>query len=68
MTHARIQSPQRKNAMRTVTPESKLVLALTVADARDMYSRDATTTLKGKAQGEEVLQGVLGGIDDRDKL
>ena len=48
------EAPQRKKAMRAATPQSKLVPVLTVDDARDMYSRDATATfrerrrLKGK--------------------
>ena len=48
------EAPQRKKAMRAATPQSKLVPILTVDDARDMYSRDATATfrerrkLKGK--------------------
>ena len=49
------EAPLRKKAMRTATPQSKLVVpALTIADAREMYSRDATETfrerrkLKGK--------------------
>ena len=48
------EAPQRKKAMRVATPQSKLVPVLTVDDARDMYSRDATATfrerrkLKGK--------------------
>ena len=48
------EAPQRKKAMRVATSQSKLVPVLTVDDARDMYSRDATATfremrrLKGK--------------------
>ena len=48
------EAPQRKKAMRVATPQSKLVPVLTVDDARDMFSRDATATfrerrrLKGK--------------------
>ena len=48
------EAPARKKAMRIATPQSKLVPVLTVDDARDMYSRDATATfrerrkLKGK--------------------
>ncbi len=49
------EAPLRKKAMRTATPQSKLVVpTLTIADAREMYSRDATETfrerrkLKGK--------------------
>jgi len=48
------EAPLRKKAMLTATPQSKLLPALTIADARDMYSRDATATfrerrkLKGK--------------------
>ena len=46
------EAPLRKKAMRT--PQSKLVPALTIEDAREMFSRDATATfrerrrLKGK--------------------
>ena len=48
------EAPQRKKAVRAVTPQSKLVPDLTVDDARDMFSRDATAAfrerrkLKGK--------------------
>ena len=60
------EAPQRKKAIGNATPQSKLVPALTVADARDMYSRDATTIfrerrkLKGKKlyidyAGEETI-------------
>ena len=48
------EAPQRKKAMRAATPQSKLVPDLTVDDARDMFSRDATAAfrerrkLKGK--------------------
>ena len=60
------EAPQRKKALTTATPQSKLVPALTVADALEMYSRDATATfrerrkLKGKKlygdyAGEETI-------------
>lgn len=48
------EAPLRKKAMLTATPQSKLVPAFSVDDARDMYSRDATANfrerrkLKGK--------------------
>lgn len=48
------EAPQRKKTMRVATPQSKMVLVLTVDDARDMYFCDATATfrerrkLKGK--------------------
>ena len=48
------EAPLQKKAMRTATPHSKLVPTLTIADARDVYSRDATAIfweqrkLKGK--------------------
>jgi hypothetical protein len=40
------EAPQRKKAMRVATPQSKLVPVLTVDDARDMYSRDATEVFR----------------------
>jgi hypothetical protein len=42
------QAPQRKKAMRVATPTSRMVPVLTVDDARDMYSRDATATFREK--------------------
>ena len=60
------EAPRRKKAMRAQTPQSKLVPDLTVDDARDMFSRDATAAfrerrkLKGKKlyteyAGEETI-------------
>jgi hypothetical protein len=40
------EAPQRKKAMRIATPQSKMVPLLTVDDARDMYSRDATAAFR----------------------
>lgn len=40
------EAPSRKKAMRVATPQSKLVPVLTVDDARDMFSRDATATFR----------------------
>ena len=40
------EAPQRKKAMRVATPQSKLVPVLTVDDARDMYSKDATAMFR----------------------
>lgn len=40
------EAPQRKKAMRIATPQSKMVPQLTVDDARDMYSRDATSAFR----------------------
>ena len=52
--------------MRTATLQSKLVLVLTVDDARDMYSRDTTATfrdrqrLKGKKlYGNYVVEETI---------
>ena len=42
------EAPLRKKAMRVATPQSKLVPVLTVEDAREMYSRDATATFREK--------------------
>ena len=42
------EAPLRKKAMLAATPQSKLVPALTLADAREMYSRDATATFREK--------------------
>lgn len=40
------EAPLQKKAMRNATPHNKLLLVLTVKDARDMYSRDATATFR----------------------
>ena len=42
------EAPLRKKAMRVATPQSKLVPQLTVEDAREMYSRDATAVFREK--------------------
>ena len=42
------EAPLRKKAMRVATPQSKLVPVLTVEDAREMYSRDATAVFREK--------------------
>lgn len=42
------EAPQRKKAMRSATPQSKLVPAMTVDDAREMLSRDPTETFRAK--------------------
>ena len=45
-------APRRKKVLRTGTPQSKLVPNLTVDDARDMFSRDATAAFRERRSGK----------------
>ena len=60
MLHTRVRRVRcEKKAMRVATPSSKQARArLTVDDARDIYSRDATATFREKRllKGQEALQ------------
>lgn len=71
------EAPLKKKAMRVATPQSKLVPTLTVDDARDMFSRDATAAfrerrrMKGKKlygdyAGEETIAISSEDEDDRE--
>ena len=42
------EAPQRKKALLIATPQSKMVPLLTVDDAREMYSRDATAAFRDR--------------------
>ena len=70
------EAPQRKKAMWAATPQSKLVPMLTVADARDMYSRDGMATfrerqrLKGKKlNGDYAMEETIAiSFEDEDDM
>jgi hypothetical protein len=59
---------QRKKAMRVATPQSKLVPVLTVDDARDMYSRDATEVFRErrKIKGKKLYSDYA--VEDEDDM
>ena len=55
--------------MRVATLQSKLVPVLTMDDARDMFSRDATTAFRERRRlkAKKTLQRICSGGDHRHK-